>query len=305
MIDPPGSTGAYVGFFEEAGGQPINPAGAITGTYFDASGIGHGFLRSAKGIVASFDPPGSTYTIPQSINAGGAITGFIFDASGANHAFLRAPDGTFTTFDAPDGMGSTAGEGINSAGTIVGYYFDANFFYHGFVRGSDGTITEFDVPDAALTIPSGINSAGAITGTFYDVNFNTHCFLRAPDGTITTFDPPGANGFFTVAGASTQRGHHGILLRRELLRSRLRASSGRHLHRPHRCAGLPRGHVRHRHQPSWRHHGRILRRKRRGARVRADSVTALCRRGGRSGGAGSGGRLVGPAPPSNRKEWRL
>ena len=29
-IDPPGSTGAYVGNFEEFGGQPINPAGAIT-----------------------------------------------------------------------------------------------------------------------------------------------------------------------------------------------------------------------------------------------------------------------------------
>src|SRR6476661_9122583 len=32
-IDPPGSTGAYVGFFFGPGGQPINPAGAITGTY--------------------------------------------------------------------------------------------------------------------------------------------------------------------------------------------------------------------------------------------------------------------------------
>src|SRR6516162_9310960 len=51
-LDPPGSTGAYVGFFETPGGQqPINPAGAITGTYFDASGVGHGFLRSSKGTV--------------------------------------------------------------------------------------------------------------------------------------------------------------------------------------------------------------------------------------------------------------
>ena len=206
-IDPPGSTGAYVGFFEGPGGQPINPAGAITGTYFDASGVGHGFLRSAKGIVASFDPPGSTYTVPQSINAAGAITGFIFDASGANHAFLRAPDGTFTTFDAPDGMGSTAGQGINSAGTIVGYYFDANFFLHGFVRGFDGTITEFDVPEGVITEPSGINAAGAITGFYYDENFNTHCFLRAPDGTITTFDPPGSTGpFGTFVGGINPAG---------------------------------------------------------------------------------------------------
>jgi hypothetical protein len=182
-IDPPGSTGAYVGFFEESGGQPINPAGAITGTYYDESGVQHGFLRSAKGIVASFDPPGSTFTVPQSINAAATITGFY----------------TFTTFDAPDGVSGTYGQGINSAGTIVGYYGDANFFLHGFVRGSDGTITEFDVPEGVITEPSGINAAGAITGFYYDVNFDTHCFLRAPDGTITTFDPPGSIPFFTVA----------------------------------------------------------------------------------------------------------
>ena len=34
----------------------INPAGAITGPYFDASGIEHGFLRARDGTLTTFDP---------------------------------------------------------------------------------------------------------------------------------------------------------------------------------------------------------------------------------------------------------
>jgi hypothetical protein len=189
-IDPPGSTGAAVAFGYPST-QPINPAGAITGDYFDASGASHGFLRAPDGTFTRFDPPGSTFTIPQSINAAGAITGFDFDASGANHGFLRAVDGTLTTFDAPDGVGTTAGQAINSAGTIVGFYSDANFVPHGFVRDSHGTITEFDVPDATYgTQPTAINAAGTVTGSYVDANFVSHGFVRARNGTITRFDPP-------------------------------------------------------------------------------------------------------------------
>ena len=195
-VNPPGSTGAYVGFFQETGGQPINVAGAITGTYFDTGHFGHGFVRAPDGPFTIFDPLGSTFTVPQSINAAGAITGLYYDASGVSHGFLRAPDGSFTTFDAPDAVGGSAGQGINSAGTIVGWYSDANFLLHGLVRDSGGSITEFDVPDSISTSPSAINAAGTITGFYYDANFVTHGFVRAPDGTFTAFDPQGSTETF-------------------------------------------------------------------------------------------------------------
>ena len=163
-VNPPGSTGAYIGFFQETGGQPINTAGAFTGTYFDASHVGHGFVRTPDGPFTIFDPFGSTSTVPQSINAAGAITGLYYDASGVSHGFLRAPDGTFTTFDAPDEVGGSAGQGINWSGTIVGWYSDANFLLHGFVRDFDASITEFDVPESISTSPSAINAEGTITG---------------------------------------------------------------------------------------------------------------------------------------------
>src|SRR5260370_36173996 len=39
----------------------INPAGAITGWYFEANFVGHGFLRAPDGTITTFDPPGSTF----------------------------------------------------------------------------------------------------------------------------------------------------------------------------------------------------------------------------------------------------
>jgi hypothetical protein len=53
----------------------INPTGAITGSYFDASTVQHGFLRSDDGTFTTFNGPGSIFTFPASINPAGAITG--------------------------------------------------------------------------------------------------------------------------------------------------------------------------------------------------------------------------------------
>src|SRR5882757_5583469 len=64
-FDPPGSVDT----------EPfaINPAGAITGPYFDASGNEHGFLRARDGTLTTFDPAGSIETNPEGINLAGAI----------------------------------------------------------------------------------------------------------------------------------------------------------------------------------------------------------------------------------------
>jgi len=70
----------------------INPAGVITGSYFDSGSIMHRFVRDASGAFTSFDPPGSFSTDPTSINPAGEITGFyhdFFDARVA-HGFVRS-----------------------------------------------------------------------------------------------------------------------------------------------------------------------------------------------------------------------
>jgi hypothetical protein len=88
-IDFPGSS---LGTFPYA----INPAGTITGNYFNttppSSGQYSGFVRTAKGIFTSFDPPGSTNTTaPSAINPAGDIIGNYPDAAFVTHGFLRVP----------------------------------------------------------------------------------------------------------------------------------------------------------------------------------------------------------------------
>jgi hypothetical protein len=129
----PGSISPYA--------ESINPAGAITGYYTDATNAYHGFLRARDETITTFDAPGAGTasfqgTVPQGINPAGAITGYYTDASYAHHGFLRSADGTFTTFD-PPGSISTYAESINPAGArgaMTGYYQDASFFgVHGFL----------------------------------------------------------------------------------------------------------------------------------------------------------------------------
>jgi hypothetical protein len=203
-IAPPGSTATFVGsYFGGYAGPPINPAGAITGSYADVSGVMHGFVRAPDGTFTTFDVPGAVdgTILVCCITPEGAVAGIYSDANGG-HGFVRTPNGTFATFDPPGSTFTTPG-GINPAGALTGAYFDANG-EHGFLRAPNGTISTFDAPGAVFgTQPGGLDPAGAITGFYNDASFVSHGFLRTPDGTFTTFDPPGSTapfGTFPVVG---------------------------------------------------------------------------------------------------------
>ena len=188
----------------------INPAGAITGFYVDASSVQHGFVRDPNGLITEFDPTGSIFTNPNAIDQTGAITGFYFDANFVGHGFLRTPDGTITSFDAPgadmtgDGNG-TFGVGLKPNGEIEGVYVDVNGVLHGFLRSNHGTFSTYDAPGAGTgagqgTLPESNNTPGAITGQYIDGNFVNHGFLRNQQSTFSVFDVPGAG---TSAGQGT------------------------------------------------------------------------------------------------------
>ena len=211
--DPPPGTEAGQGTIPQA----INPAGAITGYYFDASNVSHGFLRARDSRFTTFDAPGAgtgAYqgTYAYSINPAGATTGGYTDASDVNHGFLRTPDDTITPFDVttptpPDPLpGTEAGQGtiganINPAGEISGWYIDASGVWHGFLRAPDGKFTTFDAPGANTnpgygTAPGDVqclNPAGATTGGYEDAHGREHAFIRAPDGRFTEYEAPGAS----------------------------------------------------------------------------------------------------------------
>ena len=185
-FDVPGAgTGAGQGTFPGLV-DCINPAGAITGNYVDASNANHGFARAANGAITTFDVPGAVNgTFPNGINPGETITGTYTDATGVNQGFVREKNGSITTFDVPGAVNGASPNGINPMGAITGGYVDASFVGHGFVRALNGVITTFDPPGAGTgpgqgTTPTCNNPVGAITGYYFDSSNVAHGFLRTP-----------------------------------------------------------------------------------------------------------------------------
>ena len=177
----------------------LNDFGAITGLYYDANNVFHGFLRNPNGTFIKFEAPGADTTdpfygtFPASLSDLGAITGDYLDASGVYHGFLRVPEGSFTSFEAP-GADTTPGDfngtfpaNINLLGAITGDYLDASEVSHGFLRSPDGTFTTFDAPGAGTsafqgTVPTANNLLGATTGYYIDASNVYHGFLGIPCG---------------------------------------------------------------------------------------------------------------------------
>ena len=196
-FDPPGSTSTTP--------SGITPDGTITGSYADASGVQHGFLRTPTGRFTTFDPPGSTSTTPTSISPNGEIVGVYCNSSACApiHGFVRARDGAFATFDSPAGSGGISPAiyipggpppDINPAGEIAGTYFVSvpSFTEHGFLRARSGAFTSVDVPDASFTEVLAINPSGATIGDFCGQTACFVGFIRSPHGSFTTIITPGS-----------------------------------------------------------------------------------------------------------------
>jgi uncharacterized membrane protein len=164
----------------------INSKGVITGIFQDDSGISHGFVRDATGVITDFDFPGSNNTDVFGINSRGQIIG-----SGSKGSFLRTTSGHFFHIHVP-GAVATQPNGINDLGQIAGSYDDAAVFIHGFLRDTDGTYTLFDDPDARSdggTVPLAINNNGQIAGYYHSQGGKLRAFVRDSSGNFTNFDP--------------------------------------------------------------------------------------------------------------------
>ena len=132
-----------------SGSQSVNSEGDIIGWTIDMYGVWHGFLRTPKGEMSTFDAPGASTapgggtnwgwgTIPQNINDLGEIVGQFTDAMDVFHGFLRAPNGHFTEFEAPGAGNSAPEQGTsvfvnNLGGMVTGWTLDNDYVYHGFL----------------------------------------------------------------------------------------------------------------------------------------------------------------------------
>jgi hypothetical protein len=209
------ATGAdtTAGSYNGTDATSINDSGVVTGLFYDATGIAHGFLRDPDGKFTTFDVhgAGANGTFPIGLNAEGAVVGYALDSNDVFHAFLRTPEGKIYTFVGPSSCDTGISAGcygsadftINFWGISVGSYTDnsGNLVGHGLIRSPDGTLKPFEAPDAGTGTNQGtgcpgcalgLNRWGAIAGIYTDSNNIYHSFLRDPSGRFTTFDAPGA-----------------------------------------------------------------------------------------------------------------
>jgi hypothetical protein len=202
----------------------INRGGTVTGSYTDASGLNHGFLRSPSGVFTTFDVPGnSTSTISAAINIYGATTGTFVDAFNAQHGYLRNQDGSFITFDVPGmGVGGSIGTvSINPSGSVVGFWQSASSPLEGFLRNPDNSVTVLNFPGSLSTVPLCLNDLGSVTGYYQDTTGSSHGFVWSAKSSFVSFDVPGAsatygkriNGSGTIGGDCLTNGTYQNFIR--------------------------------------------------------------------------------------------
>jgi hypothetical protein len=97
LFAPPGKllaspVGGFGGSLLAPHSISIDPAGDVTGSYTDASGVEHGFVRNPYGTLTSFDPPEGDQTTATSIADGGLVTGYYeYKSGGPPVGFIRIP----------------------------------------------------------------------------------------------------------------------------------------------------------------------------------------------------------------------
>ena len=180
--------------------EAINNLTQIVGSYTDAVGHAHGFVRDARGHFSTVDVsimgiPVSD-TVARGINDFGVIVGSYTtsaDPQGRRvHGFVRAHGG-YTVLDAPfAGAFNTRPRGINDYGAIVGSY-DTIAGRHAFML-SRGRFRRLTVPFAGadrFALAGTINNLGQVLGAYQDVTGSLHGFLIS-DGESVTINAPGA-----------------------------------------------------------------------------------------------------------------
>jgi hypothetical protein len=177
----------------------INNRGDIVGSYTDANGATHGFVRSARGKFTIIDDPSSTSSPPatfaQAINDWREVVGYWNDPNSNPHGFVRRVDGSLTTIEPPGAVLSQCYH-INNLGEVGGDWTDsATGTSHGMLLHPDGKLVTFDAPNAVTNTFGALGQAldleGSFAGTYTDANYGAHGYVRYANGKFAEFTAPG------------------------------------------------------------------------------------------------------------------
>ncbi len=178
----------------------INDSQTVTGYWVSSSGVTHGFVRQATGVITSFDIAGSTFTLPFSVNNAGQITG-----NASTGGFVRATDGTIMSIPASYEGTPTQPVKINTSGEIVGNFSEGGDNQHMFTWSPAGEMLTFSLGQGAAypSVATGLNDSGAIVGYGGDSPLQQSAgFMFPPGGPVQNPETGGTNAtYISVSGS--------------------------------------------------------------------------------------------------------
>ena len=236
IIEVPGATETFADF--------INASGGMVGSFVDADGIYHPYIRTPNGRFVSLDLPSAAeleYFFVHGINDANVVVARTKPVGGLPITLVGTFQGGLKIFQVP-GSVSTEGYNINQDGSIVGHYETAEGRRHGFIA---RPITDPDEPvvDVPVPIPTedlyftfeSINVPGvdflavAASSDFEDyagytksADGNKEVAFTLIDGVFKTYDFPDSQNtyFYALDNNGKAAGHyqdsdglfHGVIL---------------------------------------------------------------------------------------------
>jgi len=205
QIEFPGATATYADF--------INAAGVVVGSYRDAEGIPHGFMRSPDGNFSTIDVPqmpNLEFIFVNAINDRGVVVFRAKAAGDIQRSYIVLPGGEPDELRFP-GSVNTVVRNINQDGSIIGYYDTPDARRHGFI-GRPATFVEAENFGNAYAIhlAKGLNmvsaplksptlmtarSLAAMTGA------TTVIMLDSPSQQFVAWTPTAPDAGFPIEGA--------------------------------------------------------------------------------------------------------
>ncbi|MYB65841.1 hypothetical protein F4X73_14220 [Candidatus Poribacteria bacterium] len=159
IIEVPGATETFTDF--------VNASGGMVGSYIDADGIYHPYIRTPNGRFVSLDLPSAAqleYFFVHGINDVNVVVARTKLVGGLPGTLVGTFQGGLKRFEVP-GSVSTEGYNINQDGSIVGHYDTGDGLRHGFIA---RPITDPDEP--VVDVPAPTPTLEELNYTFESIN---------------------------------------------------------------------------------------------------------------------------------------
>ncbi len=148
IIEVDGAIATYADF--------VNSSGGMVGSYVDAEGLFHPYIRTPTGRFVSLDlpeAPNLEYFFVHGINDARVVVARTKRVDGPPGTLVGTFQDGLKRFDVP-GSVFTEGYNINQDGSIVGHYLSADGRTHGFIA---KPITDPEVPEEPVATPTTFN----------------------------------------------------------------------------------------------------------------------------------------------------